>query len=240
MSFEQKWIEYDYNPFILFSSKGKVLSLNSEAQFLLGNASTHEIFELATTYANISFGFKTTFLELEFGRYKFFALTVGYENEEEIGIKLYQAPTFKLNNPKPIGELTNIYTLVDLCISTNSISSNKTYLKEFDPTIPEIIIDTNSFIKLLNKIYLCCDDNQEVYTKIFYRVGEHIKFENKVNGEGREGAIGYKKYSIFSIEVRADAMNRQKVNELEIIATNSNFYIDIKKKITINIPMITS
>ena len=227
MSFEQKWIEYDYNPFILFSSKGKVLSLNSEAQFLLGNASTHEIFELATTYANISFGFKTTFLELEFGRYKFFALTVGYENEDEIGLKLYQAPSFKLNKPKPSGELINIYTLVDLCISTNSINSKNTYLKEFDPTIPEIIIDTNSFIKLLNKIYLCFDDNQEVYTKIFYRIGEHIKFDEK-------------KYSIFSIEIKADNINQHKVNELEILAANTNFYIDIKKKITINIPMITS
>ncbi|MEA2092231.1 MAG: hypothetical protein U9O83_07700 [Campylobacterota bacterium] len=227
MTFEQQWIEYDYNPFILFSSKGKVLSLNSEAQFLLGSASTHELFELSTTYANISFGFKTTFLDLEFGRYKFFALTVGYENEDEIGIKLYQAPSFKLNKPKPVGELTNIYTLVDLCISTNSISSNTTYLKEFDPTIPEIIIDTNSFIKLLNKIYLCFDDNQEIYTKIFYRIGEHIKFEKK-------------KYSIFSIEIKADTMNQQKANELEVLAANTNFYIEIKKKITINIPMITS
>ena len=227
MTFEQQWLEYDYNPFILFSSNGKVLSLNSEAQFLLGVASTHELFELCTTYANISFGFKTTFLDLEFGRYKFFALTIGYENEDEIGIKLYQAPTFKLNNAKPVGELTNIYTLVDLCISTNSISSNIKYLKEFDPTIPEIIIDTNNFIKLLNKIYLCFDKNEQIYTKIFYRIGEHIKFEEK-------------KYSIFSIEIKADIINQQKVNELEILAANTDFYINIKKKITINIPMITS
>jgi hypothetical protein len=227
MTFEQQWLEHDYNPFILFSSKGKVLSLNTEAQFLLGAASTSELFELATTYANVSFGFKTTFLELEFGRYKFFALTVGYENEDEIGIKLYQAPSFKLNNPKPVGEMTNIYTLVDLCISTNLISSNTTYTKEFDPTIPEIIINTNKFIKLLNKIYSCFEENDIVNTKIFYRVGEHIKFEGK-------------KYSIFSIEVKADNINQKKADELEVLASNTNFYIDIQKKITINIPMITS
>lgn len=227
MTFEQQWLEYDYNPFILFSSNGKILSLNAEAQFLLGVASTNELFELTTTYANISFGFKTTFLELEFGRYKFFAVTIGYENEDEIGIKLYQSPSFKLNNPKPVGELTNIYTLVDLCISTNSISSNVIYTKEFDPTIPEIVINTNSFIKLLNKIYSCFDENEQINTKIFYRVGEHIKFENK-------------KYSIFSVEVKADNINQQKANELEILAANTNFYIDIQNKITINIPMITS
>ncbi|MCK4737153.1 MAG: hypothetical protein KAT10_01230, partial [Sulfurimonas sp.] len=67
MTFEQQWIEYDYNPFVLFSSKGKVISLNSEAQFLLGAITTDELFNLATTYANLSFGFKTTFIELEFG-----------------------------------------------------------------------------------------------------------------------------------------------------------------------------
>ena len=60
MTFEQQWIEYDYNPFVLFSSNVKVLSLNSEAQFLLGFVTTEELFNLATTYANVSFGFKTT------------------------------------------------------------------------------------------------------------------------------------------------------------------------------------
>ncbi len=227
MTFEQQWLEYDYNPFVLFSSKGKVLSLNAEAQFLLGDACTNELFELATVHASISFGFKTTFLELEFTRFKFFAITVGYENEDEIGIKLYQVSSFKLNKPKPTGELSNIYTLVDLCIASNSISSNIKYLKEFDPTIPEIIIDVNNFIKLLNKIYLCFGSNSEIKTKIFYRIGEHILFEEK-------------KYSIFSVEVEAKSIDKELANELEVLAANSNFYIAIKKSITINIPMITS
>jgi len=227
MTFEQQWLEYDYNPFILFNSNAKIISLNSEAQFLLGVASASELYELATTYANVTFGFKTKFLELEFGRYKFFGLTVGYENEDEIGIKLYQTPAFKLNKPKPSGVLTNIFTLVDLCISTNSISSNISFLKEFDPTIPEILIDANSFIKVLNKIYSCFGDNQTIKTKIFYRVGEHIKFDGK-------------KYSIFSIEVSASELNKKKANELEILTANTSFYINVQKSITINIPMITS
>jgi hypothetical protein len=227
MTFEQQWIEYDYNPFVLFNSNGKVMSLNSEAQFLLGAITADELFNLATTYANISFGFKTTFIELEFGRYNFFALTVGYENDNEIGIKLYQAPSFKLNKPKLVGELINIYTLVDLCISTNSINSKINFTKEFDPTIPEIIIDSNSFIKILNAVYNCFYENEKINTKIFYRVGEHIKFEEK-------------KYSIFSIEVSADNIDKDKINKLEFLTANASFYIDIKKKITINMPMITS
>lgn len=228
MTHEQQWIENDYNPFILFSSNGKIVSLNSEAQFLLGVAQTSELFELASTYANITFGFKTTFLELEFGRYKFFGLTVGYITEDEIGIKLYQTPSFKIDKPKPTGELTNIYTLVDLCISTNSISSNIEFIKEFDPTIPEVIINSNSFIKILNKIYSCFLENEEITTKIFFRVGEYIKFEDK-------------KYSLFSIEIKAKNQNQNQLDELKIFAQHSNFFLDTKQSfISINIPMITS
>lgn len=227
MTFEQEWLEYDYNPFILFSSQGKVLSLNSEAQFLLSSFNAREIFELATTYANVTFGFKTTFIDLEFGRYKFFGLTIGYQNEDEIGIKLYQTPSFKILEKPPSGELVNIYTLVDLCISTNSINSTANFIKIFDPAIPEIIVDSNEFIKILNKIYSCYIENEDISTKIYYRVGEHIKFDGK-------------KYSLFAIEISAATRNKQKEMELHTIAKNSDIFIDIQSKITINLPMITS
>jgi nitrogen-specific signal transduction histidine kinase len=227
MTFEQQWLEYDYNPFIVFNSSGKVISLNSEANFLLGSASTEELYKLATTYASINFGFKTTFLDISFGRYKFFGLTVGYEKEEEIGIKLYQMPSFKIENIKPSGELVNIYTLVDLCISTNSINSNILFIKDFDPTIPEIIISADDFIKALNQIYKCFQENDKITTKIFYRIGEHIKIEQK-------------KYSLFSIQISAKNQNKQQVEKLKTTLYKNNIYIDIADKITINIPMVTA
>jgi len=227
MTFEQQWLEYDYNPFILFNAQGKIISVNSEAQFLLGSTTPNTLFELAKTYASVSFGFKTTFIELEYGRYKFFGLTVGYEDEEQIGIKLYQAPSFKLNTKKPEGELTNIFTITDLCIATHSISSNVIYTKSYDPTIPEIIVNSNKLIKVLNKMYACVEENDTIDTKVFYRIGEHIKFEDK-------------KYSIFSISVSAEKVNKERSNELKVLAENSNFYIEIASSLTINIPMITS
>lgn len=228
MTFEQQWIEYDYNPFILFSSSGKIISLNSEAQFLLGVTSATEIFTLAQTYANINFGFKTSFVDFEYGRYKFFGLTVGYENEDEIGIKLYQMPSMKLNAKKPEGELTNIFTIVDLCISTNSIGSKIEFVKSYDPTIPDIITDSNALIKVLNKIYHAFNENSSIETKIFYRVGEHVRFEDK-------------KYSIFSISVSAQKINAIKSTEAKNLAQSSGFYIETaQESITLNIPMITA
>ncbi|QSZ41723.1 hypothetical protein GJV85_06250 [Sulfurimonas aquatica] len=226
MTFEQQWLEYDYNPFVVFNSNGKIISLNSEAQFLLGSINPAELFELAQAYASISFGFKTSFLDLEYGRYKFFALTVGYEDENQIGIKLYQSPSFKLNTVKPEGELTNIFTLTDLCISTNSISSPVKYTKNYDPTIPDIIINSNKFIKVLNKMYACVQENETIDTKVFYRIGEHIKFEDK-------------KYSIFSISVDANNIDKTKSSELKNFAEANEFHIEVGQSLTLNIPMIT-
>lgn len=227
MTFEQQWIEYDYNPFVLFNSSGKIVSLNSEAQFLLGATTPSTLFELAQAYASVSFGFTTKFIELEYGRYKFFGLTVGYEDEDQIGIKLYQMPSFKLSTKKPEGELTNIFTITDLCISTNSISSKSQFTKSYDPAIPEVIVNSNRLIKMLNKMYSCVLGNETIDTKVFYRVGEHIKFDDK-------------KYSIFSISISAIDVDKEKSSELQALADKYNFYIEVGLSLTINIPMITS
>ena len=228
MTFEQSWIEYDYNPFILFSANGKIISLNAEAQFLLGSADAHELFELAKTYASVTFGFKTSFVELEYGRYKFFGITVGYEDEEQIGIKFYQSPSLKLNAQKPEGKLTNIFNVIDLCISSNSINSQTQYIKEYDPTIPDVIINSNAIIKLLNATYNYFKESEAITTKVFYRIGEHIKFDGK-------------KYSIFSIRVTAENSDEHQEIKLKQLAEQYLLYADIKKhEVTINIPMITS
>jgi len=227
MTFEQQWIEYDFNPFVLFSSSGKILSLNTEAQYLLGATSAHVLYEIATTYASASFGFKTTFLDLEFGRFKCFGITVGYENEAEIGIRLYQLPTFNVARQKPQGDLVNVYSLIDLCISSNSIGSSILYPKELDPTIPDVRLHTEMFIKLLSKIYQSFFDNTSILTHLFFRVGEHVKFEGV-------------KYSIFTIEISGEILNRKNISELHLLAEENHLSLNIKESmISINIPMIT-
>jgi hypothetical protein len=227
MTFEQQWIEYDYNPFILFSASGKIISLNAEAQYLLGSIDRSTLFEIASTYASASFGFKTTFLDLEFGRYKFFGITVGYENEDEIGIRLYQIPSLKFSKPKPTGELINIYTLVDLCISTNSIGSSTEFTKDFDPTIPEIRLNAEPFIKLMNKIYASMQGSEKIETRIYFRVGEHIKYEEV-------------KYTLFSVEVLSETFNQKRTSEIVALAEESNLFTEIKEdRVTVNIPMIS-
>lgn len=227
MNFCEKWIEYDYNPYFLFDQNGKIISLNNEAQYLLGHVETKQLFELAVTYANANTGFKTSFLDLEFGRFRFFALMVGYDNEEEIGLRLFQYPAFHYSKPAYEGSLVNIYALIDLCISSNSIGKTTHFTKDLDPTIPEIRMHTENFIKLLNKVYALHEDSEAIDTKLYFRVGEYIKTEEK-------------KYTLFSIEVKSASAKPNKVSEVRMLAEKMNIYIDFKSDVTLlNIPLIT-
>lgn len=226
MTFEQQWLEYDYNPFILFNAEGKIISLNAEAQYLMGAIDTLSVFEIAKTHACKSFGFNTTFLELEFGRFKFFGITVGYENEEEIGIRLYQAPSFKFNKPKEDLEFVNIYAMIELCISSNSINNSTRFEKQFDPTIPEIRLNADNFIKILNKVYAAMLGNEQIDTNLYYRVGEHIRYEGK-------------KYALIAIELSSASIHKAKIADIKGYAHEHNIFIVIKEnKVTINVPMV--
>jgi len=228
MEFCEKWIEYDYNPYLLFDSNGKILSLNNEAQYLLGYTDAPSLFELAITYANANTGFKTSFIDLEFGRFRFFALMVGYDNENEIGLRLHQSPAFHYTKPATEGDLVNVYTLIDLCISSNSIGKDTEFIKELDPTLPDIRLQTERFLKLLNKMYISHEGSKHINTKLYFRVGEYIRTEDK-------------KYTLFSIEIKGDTAVNSKTSEIRHMAEEMNIFIDFKANKTIlNIPIITS
>lgn len=191
MPFYERWIEEDYNPVILFNAQGKIKSANAAAQFLLGYVKAETLYEYATSYAATSFGFKTTHIALEFKRFSFFAITVGYDNEEEIGIRLYRVPP----ESRPLMEAksenfphVNIYTLIDLCISTNSINQQRVFIKELDPTLPDFRINADLFIKTLNAVIESHEDSEKINIHLRLKTGEYIKIEQR-------------KYALVSLQV---------------------------------------
>ena len=228
MTFEQQWIEFDFNPFILFNSRGKVLSVNAEGQYLLGAVDKHALFELATAYASPSFGFKTTFMDLEYGRFRIFGIMVGYETEDEIGIRLFQVPSFQFTKPQIEGELINIYALIDLCIATNSISGQADFVKDLDPTMPETRLNTDQFIRLLNKIYEAFQPSTKITTKLSFRIGEYIRYESK-------------KYTFFSLKVSGEHFDVLQRSTIEQLCVKNHFFCEINKNAaTVNIPVINT
>jgi hypothetical protein len=226
MTFEQQWIEYDFNPYILFNASGKVLSVNAEGQYLLGAVDRHILFELATTYASPSFGFKTTFMELEYGRFKIFGIMVGYITEDEIGIRFFQTPSFQFTKPEIEGDLVNIYSLIDLCIATNSIECKAKFIKDLDPTMPETRLNTDQFIRLLNRIYEAFSSSESIMTKLSFRIGEYILYEEK-------------KYTFFSLKISGNAFEEVQKSAIEQLCKKNHLFHEIgKKAVTVNIPII--
>ena len=126
MSLFEEWVELDLNPVLTFSSNARILYSNSEAQFLLNRIKSKELFDLALTYAPKTFGALTSYIDLTIKNYTFYAITVMYQNDEEIHMKLYKSAMVKKESKLNIKNInsTNIFTLVDLAISSSKIKSN--------------------------------------------------------------------------------------------------------------------
>jgi hypothetical protein len=130
-------IEYDLNPFFEFDRNGKILNANLEAEFLLSKVDKGTLFDLAVSNAPMNFGFINKFIELEFHRINFYAISIGYNDEESIFLRLYRIASNKKNLKNDFNESVNLYELVDLSISSTMINNmNLKVERIFDPTIP--------------------------------------------------------------------------------------------------------
>jgi hypothetical protein len=225
MSFFEEWVELDLNPILSFSSTSKIIYSNSEAQFLLNKIKQKELFDLAVSYAPKTFGAQTSYIDLTIKNYTFYAITVMYQNEDEIHMKLYKSAMVKKANTLNIKNInsTNIFTLVDLAISTSKIKTDINFIKNYDPSIPEFRLDASSFIKTLNQIFDAFKSKKDVTCSILLKIGEYIKIDGK-------------KYSLISVEISSnEASNLSPIT----IKEDSSFIVTLdEKKVTIDLPLI--
>ncbi|WP_428024964.1 hypothetical protein [Arcobacter sp.] len=194
MSIYENWVEQDLNPILSFSSQGKILYTNQEAQFLLNRVKKEQLYDFALKYAPANYGFETTYINLTLHNYIFYAISVTYENDDEIHMKLYKSTSVKQDKkyaPKNVSK-TNIFTLVDLTISTRKTKSETKFIKNYDPSIPEFLMVASDFLKLLNSIYDAFNKTCTIInTSVKLKTGEYIKLNEK-------------KHSLVTIEIYAD------------------------------------
>ncbi|AXH11941.1 hypothetical protein [Halarcobacter bivalviorum] len=227
MNFFEEWVELDLNPVISFSSSGKLLFSNHEAQFLFNRIKQKELFDLTLKYAPKTFGVETTYIDLSIENYTFYAITVKYDNEDEIHMKLYKSAMVKKDSQLSTKNtnITNIFTLVDLAISSKKIKSKSKFLKNYDPSIPEFKINAKEFIKTLNLIYDAFIDSEILTTSVILKIGEYIKIDGK-------------KYSIISVEISSS--NEIDLDSFNYEDENASFILTIlKDRISIDLPLIT-
>ena len=228
MNFFENWVEQDLNPIISFSNSGKIIYSNQEAQFLLNRISQKEIFNLAEKYASPSYGFHTTYVNLRLKNYIFYAISVSYENDEEITIKLYKSTMVKKENKlsTSVGVIANIFTIVDLSISTQKTKSSVTYMKNYDPSIPEFKMMVSDFLKLINKTYESFNDAKVISTSVKLKIGEYIRIEGK-------------KYSLITVEINSDGFLCDEYYTIEESFNNTSLIITAEEqRVLIDLPLI--
>lgn len=219
MQIYKDFIENSINPFILFDAAGEVLEYNKEGEYILSIANKEELFNLAISHASMSFGFKHSFIDLDIGHASFCAITVGYKDSEKLGLMLHKNVCNKKLAPTPQKlQKANIFTLIDIAITTNLTDENK-ITAEYDVSIPEFKLDINRFLQLLNKIFKALRTSSHIYIKVTIATGRSIK-------------IGNKKYQVVVIEIRSDDIEKLTIKEEEFILTYD------QEKLTIELPFI--
>jgi len=228
MNFFENWVEQDLNPIISFSSSGKILYSNQEAQFLLNRITPKEVYSLALKHAAASYGFNTTYVNLRLKNYIFYAISVSYDNDEEITIKLYKSTMVKKENKlsTKTGEIANIFTIVDLSISSQKTKNSINYMKNYDPSIPEFKMMVSDFLKLINKTYDSFNEAKVISTSVKLKIGEYIKIEGK-------------KYSLITVEINSDGFLCDSYYSIEENFNNSSLIITAEEqKVQIDLPLI--
>ena len=224
----QRFLDWDNSPFILFDSKSKILYLNNAAEILFGYVSKPELFNLALSYAPQDFGYKTTTLSLNYDAFKFYAITVGYEDEDQISIRFYNAPRIRSNIPieKEKLVLTDINLLLEANIALFRTKNSNSFQLLTDPDIPAFQVDQNKFSKLLRKTLDAFRSSDSINITLKLSTGEHV-------------IIAGEKKAIVQLTVAANGRYADADEEIKNIALLCHIsYLLKERSIKLEIPLI--
>ncbi len=222
------FIEHDTNPFILFNNQGKIKYLNKSAELLMGACRPTEIFDIALSHAPQSFGVKKSIIALSFNAFEFYAINVLYENEEFIGIHLYNKPLKQLTEKVVLDgfSLTDINILLQANIELFNLNYQGKIALLTDYDIPAFQMHQNNFSLLLQKIFALFNENKKVEINVKIKIGKRV-------------VIKEKPYPIILLEIKSTQKRDDDKNEIIDLAEKSAINLQIKKaSICLEIPAI--
>jgi len=224
----ESFIEWDNSPFILFNQEGKIAYLNNAAEILFGYVSKKELYDIALSYAPQNFGYKTTTLSLAYDSFLFYAITVGYENEEQLSLRMYNTPrlksTHKLETDKLI--ITDINILLEANIALFKTKNTNKLRLLTDQDLPAFKIDQNNFSKLLRKTLDAFRASDSIDITLKLLIGQHVIIENK-------------KEPIVQLSIEANGRYADADTEIGILASESQIKCITKEhSIKLEIPLI--
>lgn len=222
------FIENDSNPFVLFSSAGKIVYLNNSAELLMGSCQPKELFNLALTYAPKNFGYQKSILNLSFGSFEFYGLNVLYKDDDFIGIHLYNKPMAKVSDTVLLEgyTLTDINVLLQANIELFNIDYTGNIELLTDYEIPKFQIHQNQFSMLLRHLFAQFIHLKSIQITLKIKLGERI-------------AVKKKRFDIIILEIKGNKRETQKDKELELIAYQNHINAHFKRhSIMLEIPAI--
>ncbi|MBD3841048.1 MAG: hypothetical protein IE909_04020 [Campylobacterales bacterium] len=226
IEFYEQLLEHDLNPYLLFDSSGKVKSYNKEAEFLMNFVGVKELFDLAVANASLSFGFNHKYISLKYNKQTYYAILVGYLNDDEIALRLYKSvsnQTSSINNDKL--KLVNIFSLIELSKNSVLLNSDLQIHEVYDVSIPELKININDFLLCLNDCFLLFKNDKQITLQVQIKIGEYEIINNK-------------KHKIVSIEFTVDRKIEISTNlEKKAQKANANIFFN-HNHLQIELPII--
>ncbi len=222
------FLENDSNPFILFTNQGKIKYLNTSAELLMGSCQPKDIFKIALSHAPKTFGSQKTAINLSFNSFEFYGINVLYDNEEYIGVHLYNKPMAKIDDNSRLEGYTS--TDINVLLQANIELFNINYQGEIklltDYDIPQFQIHQNDFSLLLRNIFIQFEESKTLEILIKIKIGERVIVKNE-------------RYSIIIIQLKSSKREESSDKEIELLAHKNHINIHFKKQeIILEIPAI--
>ena len=222
------FIENDSNPFLLFTNQGKIKYLNTSAELLMGSCQPTEIFNIAIAHAPQTFGSQKRAINLSFNSFEFYAINVLYENEEQIGIYLYNKPMAKIDDSSLLDGYTktDINMLLQANIELFNINYNGKIKLLTDYDIPKFQIHQNNFSLLLRNSFKQFEKSKEIKVNVKIKLGERIVIKNQ-------------RYSIIVLKLKSSNREQSHDSEIEFLAHKNHINIHFTRdSIALEIPAI--
>jgi len=217
----ENWILHDHNPFIVFSSSGKIIYFNEAGEYLLSFVNQKIIYDTIISFAPKNPSFEYIHQKFIFEDFIYDYALIGYDNFDEIGVRFYKniKPLKKVKKVAKT-EKVNLYFLLDFAKTYTFIDEDIKFIEIFDPDLPQIISNKDELIKVFSTVFALLKENETIKIEVKIKIGEYMKFDDK-------------KYPILEIDLFAKNIKSSKL-DYEIV--DIRFFDD---KISIWIPFIT-
>ena len=138
-----------------------------------------QVFQLALNDAPFNFGYQLIEKKVQFYRYIFYAYLIGYKNDDVLGIHLYKSDhhnTIPLDTSKNKNQL---YKMLHLILSIYKNKKSLAISLSIDPSLNDIEIDENAFIKMLSRIFDSLSDSSKLKVQVLIKIGEWLLVNKK-------------------------------------------------------------